>query len=175
MEINSNPSKDYQASEMYIESDNPDILAVSHRLKGKTPDDVAENTFKWVMSNLTPSSYASKPKGALHALISKKGDCTEYSYLVAALARAKGIKARQVSGFVVDKSSMLTGRDYHDWTEVFLDGKWRIIDAIRGKIKSEEDNYIAFRVSAPNEAATSQSKGFVEFLPKNKNLKITVN
>lgn len=52
----------------------------------------------------------------------KKGICYDYSSLLAALDRSNGIPTKLVKGYA-------TGVDgYHAWNEVFLKGKWYVID-----------------------------------------------
>src|SRR5439155_10137778 len=82
----------------------------------------------------------------LYALENGKGDCTEFSYLLAALARARGIPARVVAGFVTPKSAVLKRQDYHAWTEMYLGGTWRIMDAERGLFMAKESEYVALRI-----------------------------
>jgi hypothetical protein len=56
-------------------------------------------------------------RGATTSLLRGSGDCGEYSFIVAAIARALGIPARVVSG------TLLGGRSQaHAWVEAFVDG-----------------------------------------------------
>jgi transglutaminase/protease-like cytokinesis protein 3 len=61
-----------------------------------------------------------------------RGDCRQYALLTTALCRAAGLPARTALGLVyVEKS----GRPYlglHMWTEVWVDGQWRGLDACLG-------------------------------------------
>ena len=56
-------------------------------------------------------------------LQSKKGICYDFSSLLAAMARSVGVPCKLVKGY----SDNAVG--YHAWNEVYLDGKWMIIDA----------------------------------------------
>jgi hypothetical protein len=64
---------------------------------------------------------------AKEALRSGVGDCTEYSVLLAALARAAGIPARCPIGVVYTDRAFVG----HMWTEVWV-GEWRPLDAALG-------------------------------------------
>ncbi len=56
-----------------------------------------------------------------------RGDCTEYAYLFATLARIIGIPARTVSGLAYSEEPS-PGFLLHAWNEVYLDGRWRAVD-----------------------------------------------
>jgi len=54
---------------------------------------------------------------------SKKGICYDYASIFAAMSRSVGIPTKLVKGY-----GTITGKTYHAWNEVLLDGKWKIID-----------------------------------------------
>ncbi|MDE0564229.1 transglutaminase-like domain-containing protein [Exiguobacterium sp. B2(2022)] len=58
-------------------------------------------------------------------LRTKRGICYDFASLNAALLRAQGIPTRLVMG----SAKGVTG--YHAWNEVFISGKWRIVDVTR--------------------------------------------
>ena len=64
---------------------------------------------------------------AADILRNPRGDCTEYSQLFVALARAAGLPAREVSGLVYlgDELQAFGG---HSWAEVVIDGRWLGVD-----------------------------------------------
>jgi len=57
-----------------------------------------------------------------------KGICYDYSVLFAAMLRSRGIPAKMVKGYRdgIEK--------YHAWNEVYLDGRWKVIDATFGVV-----------------------------------------
>ncbi|MFY0989702.1 transglutaminaseTgpA domain-containing protein [Halomonas sp. C05BenzN] len=64
---------------------------------------------------------------------SRAGYCTHYASAMAVLARAAGIPARVVAGFLGGErhpDGHFTVRDYdaHAWVEVWLDGRWQRLD-----------------------------------------------
>ncbi|MEL7060971.1 MAG: transglutaminase domain-containing protein [Acidobacteriota bacterium] len=62
---------------------------------------------------------------------SGSGDCTEHAVLLAALLRADGVPARLAIG-VVYAEAFAERPDvfaYHMWTQAYLDGAWRDLDA----------------------------------------------
>jgi transglutaminase-like putative cysteine protease len=64
---------------------------------------------------------------ASEVLRARRGDCTEHSLLLIALARASGIPAREVSGLVYGGASSQQF-SYHSWVEVEIDGAWQPVD-----------------------------------------------
>ncbi|MCX8198060.1 MAG: transglutaminase-like domain-containing protein [Candidatus Micrarchaeota archaeon] len=70
-------------------------------------------------------SLVGKEKDALWVLENRQGVCTEYSTLFVAMARAIGIPARYVTGYVY--SDKFEGWMGHAWAEVFL-GDWVPVD-----------------------------------------------
>lgn len=73
-------------------------------------------------------------------LQSKKGICYDFSSLLAAMARSVGVPCKLVKGY----SDNVVG--YHAWNEVYLDGKWMIIDSstdaqVHGSMFKNSGNY----------------------------------
>lgn len=89
-----------QPVEGLYESDNPTIKALAQQLTENTTNLYykARQLFDFVMENL---GYELQPQehSALWGFQAGKGDCTEFSNLFIALARAAGIPAKSVSGF----------------------------------------------------------------------------
>lgn len=140
---------DYLVPERFVESDAPEIVSLARQLK--RPDDMqtGKAIYDWLTSNLTYAGFIAADRGALQGLRERKGDCTEYAYLAAALARANGIPARVVGGYVLDRDSVIQPDAYHNWAELYLDGAWRIADAQRKTWLVHPDRYVAFRILAP--------------------------
>lgn len=59
-------------------------------------------------------------------LLAGKGICIDYAALTTAMMRSQGIPARMAFGDVVQGGEV----SYHAWTETWLDGEWRIFDAV---------------------------------------------
>lgn len=99
--------------------------------------------YDWVRSNMSYAGYVADDRGAAEAMRSLRGDCTEYAYLCAAMARANGIPARVVGGFVVESSAAPRAREFHDWAQCHLQGAWRTVDAQRERWW-DVGEYVAF-------------------------------
>lgn len=132
--------------ERFIESDAPAIRALAATLERPDAVDGARAIYDWVKDNLAYAGYLAQDFGALHALQARRGDCTEYADLVVALARANGIPARMVGGYVTDRDSTPRPQDYHNWAELYVHGAWRLADAQKQNWLTPHDQYIAFRV-----------------------------
>ncbi len=133
-------------AERNIEMDDADIRALAAELRRATPADTGRAIFEWVRDNLAYAGYLPGELGAREALHRRRGDCTEYAALAVALARANGIPARRVAGHVCDRDMAPRPEDYHDWAELHLAGKWRLLDAQKGHWLVPADQYVAFHV-----------------------------
>jgi transglutaminase-like putative cysteine protease len=129
-----------------IESKHPKIIAVAHQLKRDSVSATVKANFDWVRSHLEYAGYTKEDRGALYAMEQKKGDCTEYAYLLTALLRASAIPARVIGGYVYPDSSVVRARDYHNWVEVFFDDRWHIVDPQKGRFLEDSHEYLAFRI-----------------------------
>ena len=132
--------------EKYVESDHPVIRQAADKFK---PADAAKSIaamFRWAADHVRYSGYADQERGALYAFEEKKGDCTEYMDLFAALCRANGIPARRIGGYICPENSVLRARDYHNWVEFYEDGTWQIADPQNNVLKRNQDDYIAMRI-----------------------------
>lgn len=130
----------------FIESDAPQVRTLGMRLRRSTDLETQLAIFQWVKQELSYEGYVPQDRGALYALLTKSGDCTEFAALVVALSRACGIPARMLGGYVVDRDTLLRAIDYHNWAEVLLDGRWFIVDAQKGQWMPPRRQYIPFEV-----------------------------
>lgn len=133
------------APQRFIESDDATIIAAARRLRGGDDFVTIRNIYDFVSTELRYAGYVAENLGATYALRERRGDCTEYATLVVALCRALGIPARMVEGYVSDRSFVPAAKDYHDWAEVWLAGRWRVVDAQKKAFLVNETAYIGFR------------------------------
>lgn len=113
---------------------------------GTSSEAAARRLFDWVRGHIQPSAYDAADRGALYALIHRKGDCTEQAALFAALCRRAGIPARVMGGYVVSRNAVLHPSAYHNWAEFFADGRWHLADPLSGVWMDRGDTYVATRV-----------------------------
>lgn len=145
--------------ERFMESDDPAIAALALTLRRDSPRATVVAVYDWVRSHLAYAGYVADDLGAAQALRERRGDCTEYAYLVVALCRALGLPARAVGGFVVSHDAAPRSTEYHNWAEVHLEGAWRLVDAQKealferlasvdqaGQGSDQASDHIAFRL-----------------------------
>jgi Transglutaminase-like superfamily len=133
-------------SERFIEVDNPKIVSQARALKSTSDEKTIENIYEWVSNNIMYAGYISDDRGALYALENKSGDCTEYAYLVVALARVNLIPSRVIGGYMTLNNVAPMPRDYHNWAEVHLSGDWRIVDSQKQNIFPNLGLYTGFEI-----------------------------
>jgi len=119
-------------AESKVESDHPDIIAMARRITGleTNPFRKAELIYTWVNLNLIyDEDEAYAHQGAYSALVTRRGVCTEYAALFAALLRASGIPARLTGGYLLQNSSLTRSEPLYDgellahtWAEFYLEG-----------------------------------------------------
>ncbi len=136
----------YLQAEKYVEVENPQIKTIANQFQSTDKLKNAKNTMNWVHQNIKYAGYIEDDRGALYALKSRKGDCTEFMYLYTALMRNQGIPVRNMGGYVYSENKVLKAEDFHNWSEIYLNGKWQVVDPQNGKFLENQNNYIAFRV-----------------------------
>lgn len=132
--------------ERYIEVNDPAVRALAGALRCATAVDTARAIYDWVRGNLAYAGYAADDHGAAEALARRRGDCTEYAYLVVALARANGIPARMLGGYDTDRNAVLRPEDYHNWAELHFDSRWNLVDAQKERWLGPVERYVTFRI-----------------------------
>jgi transglutaminase-like putative cysteine protease len=113
----------YLESELYLEKDSAEIQAAADDIDGSDRTDIVEGLFDYVVDNIRYTGYNPGEVGAEKALLNGGGDCSEYSDILVALCRARGIPAKTTDGFIVEET--LQGRDLstikHSWVEIYLE------------------------------------------------------
>ena len=142
---------DFLKHERYIQNDDSQIQQIAKSITGINETNRIENTYNYVIDNMEYSGYAKDDIGAIKAIEQRKGDCSEYSDLFAALCRAKNIPARVVTGYTTEFENI----SKHAWAEVYLQRfGWVPFDPQRGdrkdplvrknKFQSMENIYVCF-------------------------------
>lgn len=131
--------------EAFIEVEDAAIRTLASELRGADARATASAIHDWLRANVAYAGFDADDLGALHALRTRKADCTEYAYLAVALARANGVPARVIGGYVASSDFVPYADNYHNWAEVYVDGAWRLLDAQRGLFDAGYEDYVAFR------------------------------
>ena len=132
--------------ERFVESESPDIAQLARKLRSGEPLRTAEKVFQWVSSNVQYAGYLKNERGALYAIREKKGDCTEFMDLFAALCRANTIPVRRIGGYVCSENAVLTPSEYHNWAEFYDGAFWRIADPQRKVFMKGASRYVAMEI-----------------------------
>ena len=152
--IKANDLAPYTKPEAFIESNDSGIVELASNLKRGSAMETARATYQWVSEHITYSNYVKRPRGAAYALAHKKGDCTEFACLFAALCRANGIPARVVSGLVCPRDMVADMADYHDWAEFYAKGRWTMADPQEKVFGDNDKSYIVFTIRESLESDT---------------------
>jgi transglutaminase-like putative cysteine protease len=136
----------FLASEPYIETTASPIRRLAAEVKGANETATMSSIYNWVRSHLSYAGFVADDLGAEYAMRERRGDCTEYAYLTAALARANGIPARVMGGYVTSADTIARSRDYHNWAELYVDGAWRLVDAQKERLQTNAAEYVAMRI-----------------------------
>ncbi len=159
--------------EKYIEVDHPDIRKVADTLKASTPLATARKSFQWVTGSMKYSGYTGNDRGALYALHQKKGDCTEFMYLFAALCRANKIPSKCIGGYICPSNTNLKPTGYHNWAEIYEGGAWKSVDPQNKVFMENSSHYISMRIIGNTEG--NPMGEYHRFRFKGNGLKVKMN
>lgn len=144
----------YTVSTDYIQADDLEIISLSNEITAGIGDDAkkALAIHDWVAENIYydfEAFYSGdyQNSDSLNVLHSKRAVCEGYANLFAALARAQNIPCTVRSGYAlgigIEKTwtndAINTDESNHAWNEVYIDGRWIIVDATwdsRNKIEN---------------------------------------
>ena len=138
--------ENFLGDEPYIESTLPAVQSLALKLKRDSEAATGRAIYDWVRQNLHYAGFVADDLGAAYAIRELRGDCTEYAYLTAALARANGIPARVMGGFVSNVDFAPRAADFHNWTELYFSGAWRVVDAQKETFDEHGADYVATRI-----------------------------
>ena len=163
----------FLAPTRFMELGEPEIQRVAHTLRHADQEAAARRAFEWVVRNLAHEGYVERDRGALHALRSRRGDCTEFSYLYGALCRVNSVPARVMGGYLHRNDGILRPADYHNWVEIYVDGAWRVVDPQKGIFMERESEYIPMTIITGDK--TGPLAGAHRFVHSGGNLQVTMN
>ena len=118
---------EFQQPSMFVQSDNPAMVAKAKEIVGDETDSYKINELisDWVHKNMNPT-FSARLTNSLEVLENLEGDCTEHSMLYIGLARAAGLPAREVAGLIYVEGPE-PGFYFHQWAGVWV-GKWIEVD-----------------------------------------------
>jgi transglutaminase-like putative cysteine protease len=124
-----------QATTIEIDWDHPGIRALAAATVGATPGAwAASKKLSNEVYRRMEKVYGQSRDRASEILQEGKGDCTEHTRLFVALARASGIRAREVKGLVyANYGQGGPGLYWHAWPEVKVGDEWIAVDPTFGQ------------------------------------------
>lgn len=155
-----NNASRFLSKELYIESDNAKIISLAKQFQAESVELMVRKDYEWVANNLKSENYIAEDRGAAYAIENRKGDCTEFAYLLTALYRVQRVPARPMGGYTFSGNGIVKAMDYHNWTEFYLNGAWHIADAQKGAFVEKQADYVAMRIIASGGAAALASQRF---------------
>ena len=121
------------AATAWLQSDAPAIRQLAEKVAGNAVGNrnKMRRLRSFVSDYVTGQDLDVGYASAMEVLQNRKGDCTEYAVLLAALARAQGVPTRVVSGMVYADRYAGTFRVFvpHAWVQSWVDGRWESYDA----------------------------------------------
>lgn len=136
----------YTQPELHIESANPQIVSLADQLSQgkKTACEQVRAFYDYIGNTLVYSDNAND-WGAQAAIGRMGADCTEYTSLLAALSRARGIPARYFEGLrYLGQESGTADRIEHAWPDVYLPAiGWVALDPTLGRSSLNREAYFA--------------------------------
>jgi hypothetical protein len=153
----------YLSPSIYVQSDDPDIIAKAQEIAGSE-----ENSWKssikiceWVNQNMKDKNYRVGFGTAKQTLKDLSGDCSEHTVLFIGLARALGIPSRICTGIVYHKDAFY----YHFWPEVYI-GRWISMDPTLGQIQADASHIQLSSTQIETESNIELGEGVVRTLNK---------
>jgi transglutaminase-like putative cysteine protease len=124
-----------QATTIEIDWEHPGIRALAAATVGSTPGAwAASKKLSNEVYRRMEKVYGQSRDRASEILQDGKGDCTEHTRLFVALARASGIRAREVKGLVyANYGQGGPGLYWHAWPEVKVGDEWIAVDPTFGQ------------------------------------------
>lgn len=135
----------YTRPSRFVEADAPPIREAAVALGEGTATEIVRRALDWVADHVRMEGYLAQDRGALWALATRTGDCTESMDLFVALLRVRGIPARGAEGFVIGGDAVLRATAYHSWAEYYAGGTWHRADPQQRIAGPSELKYLTMR------------------------------
>jgi hypothetical protein len=159
-------------NERYLEIESDAFRNRAPVFEGSPGTPMVKRIFDWTRRHLVHTPYDRTDRGALYALTERKGDCTEYACLFAALCRRHGVPARVLGGYVCDRNQVLRPSAYHNWAEFHDAGAWQVADPQRNVFRQQASHYVAVRILGEG---NSPMGDFPRFRYQGAGLRVTMN
>ncbi len=121
----------YLAANFTYPADHPRIRAIARTIRAGLADADDQRALAEAILHHTAGAITYELIGTasvLEVLDTQRGDCTEYAQMFVSLARAAGLPAREVTGFIYTGDARTGSFGGHAWVEVLVDGRWTSMD-----------------------------------------------
>ncbi len=167
--------KRWLEAEKYLEAEANEILELADTLRGDDDVEMLRSAVDAVTRTLKRGAWDPVDRGASWAVLNKQGDCTEFTDLLAALCRAKGIPAKAMEGYLTTPTAK-GDTPKHSRVEVYLENiGWVPVDPfqVQAKIASVEKLPPSYVTMSPlrNDARLS-SHHFYAFTSKGGRIRV---
>ncbi len=116
----------------FLQSDDAKIIELAKRATGGAKDagEAARRIEHFVADYVKNITFSVGYASASEVAASRRGDCTEFAVLCAAMCRSASVPARVVVGVAyVEDFADRSGFGGHAWTEAYIGGKWVGLDS----------------------------------------------
>ena len=161
------PAPEDTQSNIIEDSANPEIVRSAQKIVLGAPNqhEMVKRITKFVYKHINNKNYNHGNMSASEVLRTKSGDCTEHSALFAALSRAAGIPAKMVFGVVLNPGGEFF---FHNWNEVFADGKWITVDSTFNLIPADSSRITLIYGGSDSRSREQVSVSVLRFLNNTK-------
>lgn len=122
------PAEHHRLPSFVIDSEADAVSTIAAALGSEpTVDELTD----FVFAHIDNKTYSRGFDLAARVAETGEGDCTEHAVLLAALARRFDYPARITLGVVLIENRNDVFAYGHAWTEIYVDGVWRVADATR--------------------------------------------
>lgn len=160
------------AAEPLVEIADKDFRSRAPTFADGTPQERARAIYEWTARHIATRTYMKADHGALYALRTGEGDCTECACLFVALCRLQGIPARVMAGYRSAQGGVLDPDAFHNWAEYYDGRTWRLADVDGGVFDAEASKYVAVRVLG---GGRSPVDPYTRFRGEGEGLRVTMN
>jgi hypothetical protein len=132
-EASAKPGPEFTQNSYFIACDDQKVQELAREAVGTEKESWQKSLKieKWVHDHMRPTAGQGLAP-ADEVARNLNGDCTEYAMLTAAMCRAVGIPSKTSLGLIYANVRSGPVFAFHMWTEVWIEGRWRPLDATLG-------------------------------------------
>lgn len=157
-------TKQFLKANLFEDKDSEAVRKVSKKWRNHPKNKkLAEEIASFVFDTIKSKSYKYGNLTASEVLEKKEGDCTEHATLFSAILKSLEIPVRMVYGLVLDNGNRLF---FHNWNEVFVDGKWISADPTFNQFPADSARIALVYLSGDDDGREKVSLTILKLLNK---------